>query len=429
MEFLTGRNLDQTTLKDATELSITAIKNVQNEQIVFSHNALDDPAFNIKKSVVLNKIRSLLCIPLIIDEHTIGALYLDSRFHDKTFSQQDKDFLLTVARILAAVIDKSLAFHALIEENKHLKGDVIGDIGQGYLTSTSKPMKRVYTLVDQVAQTNAPVLIEGETGTGKGMLARLIHQKSARSDMNFTVINCGTIPETLLESELFGHKKGAFTGAIADKKGLLEQAQGGTVFLDEITNTSPAFQAKLLEAIEDKVIRRVGETRTYSIEVRFIFATNKDLEIEVEEGRFRKDLYYRINVFRITIPPLRDRTSDIELLACFFLDKSSKEISKKIIGFTPEAQKSLQAYHWAGNVRELRHVIERAVVLARGLNITRHDLNLDTGLRTDQTSMQEVKMEAIIEALEATNHNTTKAANLLGVNRRTIQRYRKKYKF
>jgi Nif-specific regulatory protein len=365
----------------------------------------------------------------MIDTHMIGALYLDSRFQDKTFSQQDKDFILTVTRILAAVIEKSMAFHQLVEENRQLRKNIIPDIGKGYLTSTSQPMKQVYALVDQVAQTNAPVLLEGETGTGKGMLARLIHQKSARQDKNFTVINCGTIPETLLESELFGHKKGSFTGAIADKKGLLEQAHGGTVFLDEITNTSAAFQAKLLEAIEDKVIRRVGETIVHAIDVRFIFATNKDLEIEVEEGRFRKDLYYRIHVFKITIPPLRDRTSDIKLLARFFLEQSSQEISKKVLGFTPEALKTLHAYHWPGNVRELRHVIERAVVLARAIHITQHDLNLDASARNENASLQEVKKDAIIEALEATNYNTSKAARLLGVNRRTIQRYRKKYQF
>ncbi|MBN2619830.1 sigma 54-interacting transcriptional regulator [candidate division WOR-3 bacterium] len=427
IEFIVGRDIDQTTIQDAAELSRTAIRDIHKEEIVFTHNAQSDPDFNINKSVVLNKIRSLLCIPLTIEDNVIGALYLDSRFEETMFSQHDKDFLLTVARILAAVIDRSRAIQKIIDENAALRTSVIADIGQGYLISTSRAMKKVYDLINQVAATNSPVLLIGETGTGKGMLARLIHQRSARKNNKFTVINCGTIPETLLESELFGHKKGAFTGALTDKPGLLEYAHGGTVFLDELTNTSPAFQAKLLEAIEDKVIRRVGETRTYTIDVRFIFATNKDLEIEVEEGRFRKDLYYRINVFKIEIPPLRERGSDIILLARFFLEMSSKEIGKKVIGFTPQSIQLLRSYHWAGNVRELRHVVERAVVLAKGVNITHHELNLDARESREGASIQEIKKEAVCEALEATNYNTSKAARLLGVNRRTIQRYRKKY--
>jgi Nif-specific regulatory protein len=425
IEFCVGRGMDQTTLSDATELSKTAIRDIQNKEIVFTHNAQSDPDFKINKSVVLNKIRSLLCIPLTVNANVIGALYLDSRLEGTMFSEHDRDFLLTVARILAAVIDRSRAIQKIIDENAALRTSVIADIGQGYLISTSRAMKKVYDLINQVAATNSPVLLIGETGTGKGMLARLIHQRSAREDKKFTVINCGTIPETLLESELFGHKRGAFTGALADKPGLLEHAQGGTVFLDELTNTTPAFQAKLLEAIEDKVIRRVGETRTYTIDVRFIFATNKDLEIEVEEGRFRKDLYYRINVFKIEIPPLRERGSDIILLARFFLEMSSKEIGKKVIGFTPQSKQLLRSYHWAGNVRELRHVVERAVVLAKGVNITHHELNLDARESREGASIQEIKKEAVFEALEATNYNTSKAARLLGVNRRTIQRYRK----
>lgn len=425
IEFIVGRDMDQTTLADAAELSRTAIREIHKNKIVITHNAQLDPDFNLKKSVVLNKIRSLLCIPLTIDDNVIGALYLDSRFQDKMFSEHDKDFLLTVARILAAVIDKSRALQKIIDDYATLRTSVITDIGQGYLISTSKAMKKVYELIDQVAATNSPVLLIGETGTGKGMLARLIHQRSARQDKNFTVINCGTIPETLLESELFGHKKGAFTGALADKPGLLEHAHGGTVFLDELTNTSPAFQAKLLEAIDDKVIRRVGETRTYTIDVRFIFATNKDLEIEVEEGRFRKDLYYRINVFKIDIPPLRERGADIILLARFFLEKCSKEIGKKVVGFTPKAMKDLRRYYWAGNVRELRHVVERAVVLAKGINIAHPELNLDARKSGEPASIQEIKKEAIIEALEAANYHTSQAARVLGVSRRTVQRYRK----
>ncbi|UCG91545.1 MAG: sigma 54-interacting transcriptional regulator, partial [candidate division WOR-3 bacterium] len=374
MEFAAGRDMDQETIKDAGELSQTAIKQLEKNEIVFARDALSDPKFNIKKSVMLHQIRSLLCIPLSISGNVIGALYLDSRLAGGIFGPQDKDFLLTVSRILASVIEKSIAFRKMTEENILLKSNIIQEIGSGYLMGKSRVMKDVYKLIDSVSETNSPVLILGETGTGKGMVARLIHLKSNRRTKKFLTINCGTIPETLLESELFGHKKGAFTGAISDKRGLLEEAEAGTIFLDEISNTSVSFQAKLLEAIEEKVIRRVGETVTRNIDVRFFFATNKDLEIEVEDMRFRRDLFYRINVFKVEVPPLRERVNDIPQLAQFFLEKYNKELNKKIEGFTPEAMQRLREYFWPGNVRELQNVIERAFVLAKGKLITEKDI-------------------------------------------------------
>jgi Nif-specific regulatory protein len=414
-------------IKDASELSKTAIKEINKDRIVFSQDALSDPQFNIKKSVMLNQIHSLLCIPLSVSRNVIGAIYLDSRLATGIFGPQDKDFLLTISRILASVIEKSIAFRAITEENILLKTNIIKEIGSGYMLGKSKKMKGIYRLIDSVAKTNSPVLILGETGTGKGMIARFIHMKSNRRNKKFLTINCGTIPETLLESELFGHKKGSFTGAINDKKGLLEEAQGGTIFLDEITNTSPSFQAKLLEAIEDKIIRCVGETQTRKIDVRFLFATNKDLEIEVEENRFRKDLFYRINVFGIEIPPLRERVSDIPVLANFFSNKCAKELNKDIKGFTPEAIQRLKEYFWQGNVRELQNVIERAVILAKGQLITRQDLGFEKIRDTESISLKEIKKEAIIEALNVSNWNITKAAKYLDVTRRTIYKYIKTY--
>ncbi|TET63770.1 MAG: tetratricopeptide repeat protein, partial [Candidatus Stahlbacteria bacterium] len=427
MEFSAGRDIDRTTIKDASELSKTAIKEINKDRIVFSQDALSDPQFNIKKSVMLNQIRSLLCIPLSVSANVIGAIYLDSRLATGIFGSQDKNFLLTISRILASVIEKSIAFRAMTEENILLKTNIIKEIGSGYMLGKSKKMKGIYRLIDSVAKTNSPVLILGETGTGKGMIARLIHIKSKRKKQKFLTINCGTIPETLLESELFGHKKGSFTGAINDKKGLLEEAQGGTIFLDEITNTSPSFQAKLLEAIEDKIIRCVGETQTRKIDVRFLFATNKDLEIEVEENRFRKDLFYRINVFGIEIPPLRERVSDIPVLANFFSNKCAKEMNKDIKGFTPEAIQRLKEYFWQGNVRELQNVIERAVILAKGQLIATHDLGFEKIRDTKSISLKEIKKEAIIEALNVSNWNITKAAKYLDVTRRTIYKYIKTY--
>ncbi len=427
MEFVAGRNIDRTTIKDAGELSKTAIKKMSQNRIIFTEDAISDPQFNIKKSVILNQIRSLLCIPLSVHEKVIGAIYLDSRLFSGIFGPQDKDFLITIAKILGSVIEKSLAFRALTEENILLKTKMIQEIGAGYIIGKSDPMQKVYELIESVSQTNSPVVILGETGTGKGMLARLIHLKSKRQNKRFLTINCGTIPETLLESELFGHKKGAFTGAVNDKTGLLEEGEAGTVFLDEITNTSVSFQAKLLEAIEDKIIRRIGETQIRKINVRFFFATNRDLEIEVEENRFRKDLFYRINVFSIEIPPLRERTSDIPELAQFFMEKYSKEINKALKGFTSDAMQRLKAYLWPGNVRELQNIIERAVILAKDQLITAYDLGFEKLKGAEIMSLKDIRKEAIIEALNATGWNIKKTAELLKIGRTSIYRYMEMY--
>jgi Nif-specific regulatory protein len=427
MEFVAGRDVDKTTLQDATELSKTATKELDKNRIVFAEDAIVNPQFNIKKSVMLNRIRSLLCVPLSVSGNVIGALYLDSRLSAGIFDPQDRDFLLAVSKILASVIEKSMAFQSLSEENILLKSNIIKEIGNGYLKGKSGALKRIYTVIDDVAQSNVPVLVLGETGTGKGMLARLIHLKSKRRQHKFLTINCGTIPETLLESELFGHKRGAFTGAFNDKRGLLEEAQGGTIFLDEITNTSLSFQAKILEAIEEKIIRRLGETTTRTIDVRFLFATNKDLEIEVEEGRFRSDLYYRINVFSFKVPPLRERVTDIPLLAQFFLQKYSKEMNKKIEGFTAESTRKLTESFWPGNVRELQNVIERAVVLAKDRLITTRDLGIESKISTSVPPLVEIKKQAIIDALNTAGGSIKRAAQMLGINRRTVERYIKRY--
>jgi Nif-specific regulatory protein len=427
MEFAVGRNIDHTTIQDAGQLSLTAIRTITKDNIIFIQDASSDPSFSVKKSVMVNQIRSLLCMPLLIANNVIGALYLDSRIEKGMFGAQDKDFLLTVARILASVIEKSLAFKTLTEENIMLKSNMIQEIGSGYLIGVSMAMKHIYRLIENVAPTNSPVVLLGETGTGKGMLARILHLKSLRRNAKFLTINCGTIPETLLESELFGHKRGSFTGAINDKQGLLEAAEGGTVFLDEITNTSLAFQAKLLEAIEEKTIRRIGETITHTIDVRFLFATNRNLEIEVEEGRFRKDLFYRINVFKIEVPPLRERIDDIPMLAQFFLNRHARDINKKIAGFTSEAIERMRQYYWPGNVRELQNVIERAVVLAKRDRITSEDCGFKSTKPEIILPMEEIKKEAIIEALTATGWNVRKAAELLQISRKNIYDCLKRY--
>ncbi len=428
MEFIAGRNIDKKTIKDAGELSKTAIEEISKSEIVFVPNALDDPRFNVRKSILLNQIRSILCIPLIIGDNTIGAIYLDSRIIGSMFGEQDRDFLITTAKILSSVIEKSIALKRLVEEVSDLRDSVIKGIGKGYLLGGSKKIKGIHQMIESIGPTDSPVVILGETGVGKGMIARLIHQKSKRRDKKFVSINCGTIPETLLESELFGYKRGAFTGAVADKKGLLEEGEAGTVFLDEITNTSPAFQAKILEAIEEKVIRRLGETQTRNINVRFLFATNKELDIEVEQGRFRKDLYFRINIFSIRVPSLRERIEDIPALAKFFLKLKCEELNKQIIGFGPGVLEAFKQYPWPGNIRELQNVIERAAVLARTNTITLKDAGPVFSKEKDgPISLKDLTREAIIETLQSTNWSIKESARILGISRRTVERYIKKY--
>ncbi len=426
MELAAGRNLDKTTIKDAGDLSQTVISDISNREVVFIKDAVSDARYNIRKSVVLNQIRTILCIPLTIDDNVLGAVYLDSRLANALFSSQDKDFLTMVTKILASVMEKSNLLQTQEEENILLKSRIIAEIGHGYLLGRSPQMIKIYRQVEDIGASKAPVLLLGETGTGKGMIARYIHLHSRQKHNKFLTINCGTIPETLLESELFGHKKGAFTDAVSDKSGLLEQAQGGTIFLDEITNTSLAFQAKLLEAIEDKVIRRLGETEQRMIDVRFLFATNKDLEIEVEEVRFRKDLYYRINVFKMQVPPLRERVSDIPQLAKHFLEMYSNEIGKKFSGFTVEAMRQMKEHTWPGNVRELQNMIERAVVTSRDDIITAENLGLGYA-KPVIGKLIDIKKEAVIEALNAAHGNVTKAADMLHISRKTITRFIKKH--
>jgi transcriptional regulator with GAF, ATPase, and Fis domain/tetratricopeptide (TPR) repeat protein len=430
LTFAAGRNMDQTTIKDARELSQTVLNEVKKDNIVITEDALADSNFSSKKSIIINRIRSLLCVPLSIHSNVIGALYLDSRKTSETFGIRDKDFLRAVANICASVIDRSAVFHALAEQNILLRAKLYEDIDESFVMGKSAQMNKVYQLINNAAKTQSPILLQGETGSGKGMLAQLIHLKSTRKNEKFIVINCGAIPDTLLESELFGHKKGSFTGAIAHKKGLLEEADKGTVLLDEIANTSPSFQAKLLDAIEMKRIRRIGETKMRPVDVRWIFATNRDLDLEVKQKNFREDLFYRINVVKIQVPPLRKRKKDIPILAQHFLKKYSQEMNKQIKGFSAHAQQKMMEYAWPGNVRELQNIIERTVVFVDEDLITDHELDaITTAQRVVSlgSAKKNAAKDTLIKALQASNWNVKKTAQLLGVDRKTVQRYIKKY--
>ncbi len=302
------------------------------------------------------------------------------------------------------------------------------------LYAKDKKMLEIVALVERIADYDTTVLITGETGTGKELVARTIHSKSSRRSAPFVPVNCGAIPEGLMESELFGHTKGAFTDAVRTRNGLFQEADGGTIFLDEVGELPKELQVKLLRVLQEGEIRRVGDTKTIKVDVRVIAATSRDLEEEIKEGRFREDLYYRLNVIPIKVPPLRERKEDIELLAGFFLERYSCRYAKKIRGISPEAMELLLAYHWPGNVRELENVMERAVILEDKEVITPESLPIfkNTGKHTTQKeeetyptlsikkAEEELEKKLIKKALQITGGNRTKAAKLLEISHRAL---------
>jgi two-component system response regulator HydG len=295
-------------------------------------------------------------------------------------------------------------------------------------------MQVVYRLIQDIAPTDATVLIQGESGTGKELVARAIHQESERRQNSFVVINCSAYPESLLESELFGHEKGAFTGAIRQRAGRFEQADGGTVFLDEIGEIPPSSQIKLLRVLQTQSFERIGGERTLKVNVRVLAATNKDLVKEVQKGSFREDLYYRLNVIPIGLPRLRDRPNDIPLLAKAFLKRFAPEQRKNIEGFSPESMRIILDYGWPGNVRELENTVEHAVVLAKGRRIETSDLpaglrgHFRPSLSNDRPLMVENERALIERTLEETNWDKKKAARRLGIGRTTLYSKLRKYR-
>jgi transcriptional regulator with PAS, ATPase and Fis domain len=293
----------------------------------------------------------------------------------------------------------------------------------------------VYKLIARVAQTDSTVLLQGESGTGKELVARAIHSNSDRSSGPFVTVDSGALTETLLESELFGHERGSFTGAVATKKGLLEKAHLGTCFFDEMANISPALQSKLLRVLQEREVRRVGGGAPMAVDVRMIAASNKDLKPLVDAGTFREDLYYRLNVVTINIPPLRERPEDIPVLAQFFVQKYGATKEKPVTGISPEAMGLLTKYHWPGNVRELEHVIERAIVLTPHPAILPHDLPESIRSTTSQgtaqgsgwTTLDSLERDYILRVLDANQRDIGRASDILGIHRKTLLRKLRRY--
>ncbi len=343
---------------------------------------------------------------------------------------------------LKITVKRALEQYQLRQENQYFRQELRGKYKFENIVGTTQPMLDVYKTVARVVNSKATVLIQGESGTGKELVARAIHFNGPGADRPFVAVECASLAESLLESELFGHVRGAFTGAVEAKRGLFEMADGGTCFLDEIAEISPALQAKLLRVLQEHEIRRVGGTESIPLDVRVIAATNKDLESLVQAERFREDLFYRLNVVTIHLPPLRDRQDDIPLLATHFLRKYSEENHKLITHIAPAAIELLCSYEWPGNVREIEHVIERAVTLTMNSCLLPEDLPPKLQERTPPLrsegfdgvtreppllTLEELEKQHIQEVLRATQGNKKKAAEILGINRRSLYRMAKRY--
>ncbi len=333
---------------------------------------------------------------------------------------------------ISVLIKKIEQHQNIILENIRLRNELEEKYTYKELIGKSPAMQEVFNLIKDVAPTNTSVLITGESGTGKELVARAIHRTSLRKEMPFIAVNCAALTESLLESELFGHEKGAFTGATYTKKGRFEMADGGTLFLDEVGEISPRTQVELLRVLQEKEFRRVGGTKVIKVDVRIISATNKDLEQAVKNGEFRVDLYYRLNVVNIHLPPLRERKEDIPLLAKRFLDRYTTELNKKIARISDDAMKILVEYDWPGNVRELENVIERAVVVGKGNEITPEDIpiSLDRNGKlssTVPTTLKDVEKEHIIRMLDLFDWNISRTAKALEIDRQTLYNKIKKY--
>jgi transcriptional regulator with GAF, ATPase, and Fis domain len=382
---------------------------------------------------------SVLAAPLVAFDHVIGAIVLESdapasagRGTPPGFDEGHLRLVMAIAGVAATAFAHAQQLEGLERTNRRLQAEINMHHN---MVGESAAMREVYRRIARVAPTDSTVLITGESGTGKELVARAVHRNSSRADGPFVAINCAAITESLLESELFGHEKGAFTGAVGLKKGKLEVAEGGTVFLDEIGELSPALQAKLLRVLQEKVVDRVGGTRPVRVDFRLLAATNRDLKAAIDEGVFRRDLYYRLNVVSIAMPPLRERRDDIVLLAGWCLGRHRDTATRQLSGFSPDALAALSAYDWPGNVRELENAVEHAVILGQDATIGLDDLPdvVAERLVSDaagrdplrlrfRDSIEQAKVELVTKALEESGGNHTAAAHLLGLHPNYLHR-------
>ena len=408
-----------------------------DRQTLISDDLRGDTRFKDAESVKGLKILSCICVPLVVPglNTPLGTLYVDQRIYVKTFTPEDVAFIESFANLAAIAISNVHQVEQLLDENIRLRNEVGKKYEFAGIIGQSEAMQKVFRDVRKIVNDNCTVLITGESGTGKELIAKAIHYNSERKTKPFIAINCGALPETLLEAELFGSMKGAFTGAV-DKKGLLQAADGGAVFLDEIHHTSHAMQVKLLRFLQNREFRRVGGTQMTKVDVRMICATNEDLRKAIQDGRFRQDFYYRINVVTIDVPPLRNHSADIPILAEYFLNKYSQEKGKHFRKFHKNSLKALMDYDWAeNNVRELENEIEHAVIFAEdgptikfadlsaklhGEEIITESVSLVANDKGKPMTLAEFEKKYIDYVLTQSKGNKSEAARLMGIPRSTL---------
>jgi transcriptional regulator with GAF, ATPase, and Fis domain len=421
LDIMVARNLEGKNIDNPRELISDSIieKVINTKKPIIVNDALNDTEFKMSVSVINLKLCSVLCVPLIYQGNILGLIYIGNDSVANLFDQSTLEMMTIFASQITLLLKSALHINKL-EQEVDIKNN-------NSIIYASPVMTEIMDKIKKVAPTDVTVLLEGETGTGKEILAREIHNYSPRRNNPFVAVNCAAIPKDLLESELFGHIKGAFTGAISSREGKFQLASGGTLFLDEIGDMPLNLQVKLLRALQEKVVIKVGSNKLEEVDVRIICATNQNLEELIKAKKFRSDLYYRINVVRFYLPPLRDRSEDIMLIAKYFLNKFKKEYNSNVEGFSINAIKAINTYRWPGNIRELENRIKKAVILARHPLIEKEDLELpdeeETPILPLAQAREEFQRRYILEALRRNGGNRTKTARDLGVDPRTIFRY------
>jgi Nif-specific regulatory protein len=429
------RGLDEVTLAEAAGYSHAAVREAMAGRPVVSLDVGADPRLAGLRSVSLHSIRTLACVPLTLPDRILGVLYIDSRRVGPALDADDLRFLGAFAAQAALAIESARLHQRLREENRTLSRQARDRHSYEDLIGRTPAMQAVYDLLDRAAQSSLPVLLLGETGTGKELAARALHRRGPRRTRPFLAANCAAFTDTLLESELFGHVRGAFTGAETDRRGLFELCQGGILFLDEIAGMSPGMQAKLLRVLEDGEFRPLGAGASRRADVRIVAATHADLDRLVAQGGFREDLFYRLNVIRIVMPPLRARVEDIPLLVAHFVARSKPAGGAAPPEFEPAALREMASLPWMGNARELEHVVQRALLAAQGSRLDLPTLRgvlprRASGLPTPAggfPSLREIEIRQIGKTLEACRWNREEAARRLGIGRATVYRKIREY--
>ena len=423
-----SRQVKRETITDtAGVISDSIVRRVlETGRAVIVSDALSDATFGKSESVLALRLSSVMCAPLVSQGQVTGALYVGNDRVKGLFERSQLDVLSIFAGQASLILQNAMLLSALRADKEKLAAE-LKDKRFGEIIGVCPSMMEVFRKLQKVSTTDISVLITGETGTGKELIAREVHRRSNRANGPFVVINCGAIPENLIESELFGHVRGAFTGAIASRPGKFQVANGGTLFLDEIGELPLNLQVKLLRALQERIVFRVGDSKPEKVDIRIVAATNRVLEEEIRAGRFREDLYYRLNVVNVWLPPLRERGDDVLIIAKALLSKYADELHSAVQGFTPQALVAIKKHAWPGNIRQVENRIKKALVLCEKALLSPEDLDLGQGSDSPILPLEKAKEEFqrkyVLEVLERNNGNRTQTARDLGVDPRTIFRY------